>query len=162
MEIVSPPDRASEMETFHDHKYWKQVNLDVDRSFRRFPAGIRWFYHSWLVAIIFFLVCMYVHRTTYTYTAVLICCCLFWSCIFGKFYLKYGWVLSPPLKEKLMSFFGQTGHLPHLRCLPHSFLPPFQKNKRSMQSKAWVASHVKRSSYSVIKASPSVAIRSKA
>lgn len=130
MEIVSPPDRASEMETFHDHKYWKQVNLDVDRSFRRFPAGIRWFYYSWLAAIIFFLMWMYAHRTTYTYTAVLICCWLFWSCIFGKFYLKYGWVLSPPLKEKLMSFVGQTGRLPHLRCLPHSFLPPFQKKQK--------------------------------
>lgn len=34
-------DRASEMEMFHDHKYWKQVNLDVDRSFRRFPAEMR-------------------------------------------------------------------------------------------------------------------------
>ena len=29
----------SELKQFHAHKYWKQVNLDVDRSHRRFPAG---------------------------------------------------------------------------------------------------------------------------
>ena len=29
----------SEMKQFHAHKYWRQVNLDVDRSHRRFPAG---------------------------------------------------------------------------------------------------------------------------
>lgn len=28
-----------EIKQFRAHKYWKQVNLDVDRSHRRFPAG---------------------------------------------------------------------------------------------------------------------------
>ena len=27
------------MKQFHAHRYWRQVNLDVDRSHRRFPAG---------------------------------------------------------------------------------------------------------------------------
>lgn len=31
----------SESKQFHGHKYWKQVNLDVDRSHRRFPAEMR-------------------------------------------------------------------------------------------------------------------------
>ncbi|XP_078365637.1 TBC1 domain family member 20-like [Oculina patagonica] len=31
----------SELKQFHEHKYWKQVNLDVDRSHRRFPADMR-------------------------------------------------------------------------------------------------------------------------
>lgn len=28
-----------EIKQFRAHKYWRQVNLDVDRSHRRFPAG---------------------------------------------------------------------------------------------------------------------------
>ncbi|KAJ7365036.1 hypothetical protein OS493_007677 [Desmophyllum pertusum] len=31
----------SELKQFHEHKYWRQVNLDVDRSHRRFPAEMR-------------------------------------------------------------------------------------------------------------------------
>lgn len=31
----------SEMKQFHAHRYWRQVNLDVDRSHRRFPAEMR-------------------------------------------------------------------------------------------------------------------------
>lgn len=34
-------DKTSEMKQFHCHKYWRQVNLDVDRSHRRFPAEMR-------------------------------------------------------------------------------------------------------------------------
>lgn len=30
-----------EMRQFHEHKYWRQVNLDVDRSYRRFPPEMR-------------------------------------------------------------------------------------------------------------------------
>lgn len=31
----------AELKQFHVHKYWKQVNLDVDRSHRRFPSEMR-------------------------------------------------------------------------------------------------------------------------
>lgn len=31
----------SELEQFREHKYWRQVNLDVDRSHRRFPSEMK-------------------------------------------------------------------------------------------------------------------------